>query len=232
MTTQQVTLRYSGQGVDILGLVLIGSILNFITFGLYFPWMINSIIKYVCRHAHVADHVGSESVRVEFTGSGSDLFGRFVLWMILTVVTFGLYAPWAVNGIYAYVVEHIKVHVAADSSGSQDSGTSVPLVSETPDEVPVTEAGRGTIVRSIQRQPLRAAAISFAGAVFLFFVLNFLLVRVLDFLPGFISGFYYDTVYFAFYYPLPQIFEWISYLLGLLAAGLIIFALQQLRRNR
>lgn len=107
--TQTYTMRYTGSGVDIFGRVILGSILTVLTLGLYFPWFVNNIIRYVCERAVVANPPPGTSVQVSYTGSGVDLFGRFILWYILTFITLGLYGPWAANGFYGYIVQNIAV---------------------------------------------------------------------------------------------------------------------------
>ncbi len=54
----------------------------------------------------------SKKLMIRYTGSGADLLGRWLLWSLLTVITVGIYAPWAVNGFCRYVIEHIEAEVA------------------------------------------------------------------------------------------------------------------------
>lgn len=112
MAVQRTSLHYTGKGVDILGRVIIGGILTAITLGLYVPWYVNGLTRYVCQHVQVENTGSGKRVGVDFTGSGADLLGRFILWEILTIVTIGLYMPWMLNGFYAYVVENITVQTS------------------------------------------------------------------------------------------------------------------------
>lgn len=107
--TQTYTLRYTGSGVDIFGRVILGSIFTVVTLGLYIPWFVNNLIRYACERAVVANPPSGTTVHVLYTGSGVDLFGRFILWYILTFFTLGFYGPWAVNGFYGYIVQNIAV---------------------------------------------------------------------------------------------------------------------------
>lgn len=109
MAVEQTSLGYTGKGVDILGRVIIGGILMVITLGLYTPWYINGLVRYVCQHVKVENAGSGKKVGVDFTGSGMDLLGRFILWEILVLVTLGLYTPWMLNGFYGYIVENITV---------------------------------------------------------------------------------------------------------------------------
>ena len=111
MATQQVSLRYIGKGVDILGYVILGGILTIITLGLYTPWYFNSLVKYVCEHVQVVNPAPGSTTSIDFTGSGVGLLGRFILWEILVIVTLGLYLPWMISGMYGYLVENINIRV-------------------------------------------------------------------------------------------------------------------------
>ena len=48
---------------------------------------------------------------IKYTGAGADILGRYILWVILTVITIGIYGPWAINSFYRYVIEHVEVEI-------------------------------------------------------------------------------------------------------------------------
>jgi uncharacterized membrane protein YjgN (DUF898 family) len=52
-----------------------------------------------------------KTAKLKYTGSGASLFGRFILWWILTFVTLGIYYAWAANGFCKYVIGHIEVEI-------------------------------------------------------------------------------------------------------------------------
>jgi len=114
MAEQPISLKYTGKGVDILGRALLGYILILITLGFYFPWFMNSMLKYICANVRAENTAGSISHTVEFSGAGVDLLGRFILWLILSYITLGIYSPWAINNMYKYIVENIKIKPNAD----------------------------------------------------------------------------------------------------------------------
>ena len=109
MAIQNYSLRYSGSGLDILGRVILGTILLLITLGIYTPWFVTGLIRYICEHVRVENMSPDTMVSVDFNGSGVDLFGRFILWWILLYVTLGVYTPWMMNGFYRYIVENVSV---------------------------------------------------------------------------------------------------------------------------
>ena len=79
MAVEQTSLHYTGKGIDILGHVILGGILMLITLGLYTPWSITGLVRYVCQHVQVENTGSGKKVGVDFTGSGTDLLGRFIL---------------------------------------------------------------------------------------------------------------------------------------------------------
>jgi len=55
--------------------------------------------------------MAGKRVTIKYRGSGADIFGRYILWALLSIITIGLYGPWAVNSFYRYVVEHIEIEI-------------------------------------------------------------------------------------------------------------------------
>ena len=96
--------NYTGTGLGILWRVWIGTILVFITLGLYFPWYINGLIRYVAQHAEVNGRPNS----VVFTGTGARMFLQHILWELLLIITLGFAWPWVFNSFCRYIVEHIE----------------------------------------------------------------------------------------------------------------------------
>ena len=109
MSETTITLRYTGTGLGMLWRVILGFFLMMITLGIYYPWFMNSLIGYACSHVEVNDPPGGIQPNVRFTGSGLGLLLRFIVWYFLTYLTLGLFAPWALNGIFRYAVENIEI---------------------------------------------------------------------------------------------------------------------------
>jgi len=110
MLPGRAKLGYTGKGEDILGRVLLWGILSVVTLGIYSSWAINHLYRYIIEHVKV-DMASQGKVNLGYTGRGEDILGRVLLWGILTVVTLGIYSPWAINNLYRYIVEHTQVDV-------------------------------------------------------------------------------------------------------------------------
>ena len=109
MSDQPIRLQYSGTGFGIFWRTILGTLLTIITLGLYVPWFMNSLTRYVCKHVQVIDPAGGTQPTIEFTGSGWGLLARLIFWYILTYITLGLFGPWALNGMYRYTVRNIVI---------------------------------------------------------------------------------------------------------------------------
>jgi uncharacterized membrane protein YjgN (DUF898 family) len=55
--------------------------------------------------------ISGRRVVINWTGSGASLFGRFLLWSLLSVLTIGVYYGWAANNFIKYVIEHTTVEI-------------------------------------------------------------------------------------------------------------------------
>jgi uncharacterized membrane protein YjgN (DUF898 family) len=62
--------------------------LTAVTFGIYYPWLINNIRKYIYGNTRFGN------IKLEFNGKGSGYFSRLVAGGILCGLTFGIYYFW------------------------------------------------------------------------------------------------------------------------------------------
>lgn len=56
--------------------------------------------------------IGGRRVIINWTGSGGDLFWKLIGWMLLGVITLGIYHPWTICNLMRYLVEHTVVQTA------------------------------------------------------------------------------------------------------------------------
>ncbi|MCB0561810.1 MAG: DUF898 family protein [Lewinellaceae bacterium] len=57
-----------------------------ITFGIALPWAVTLVQQWKASHTLV------EGRRLKFYGSGGELFGKYIVWWILTIITLGIYS--------------------------------------------------------------------------------------------------------------------------------------------
>jgi uncharacterized membrane protein YjgN (DUF898 family) len=89
----QATMRFTGTGKELLGRLIGGVLLTVITAGIYGPWFLVGLYKYVLNHTEVRDAADRE-LKLDCTGTGGQLFVTCLTGSLLMVVTLGIYAPW------------------------------------------------------------------------------------------------------------------------------------------
>ena len=101
---ENIESQYTGNtfGRGFLGLALI--LLNIITLGLATPFAINRMAKYDMEHTEISGH------QLVFTGTGFKLFGKFILWWFLSIITLGIYAIFVLPmNMMKYKTQYTKV---------------------------------------------------------------------------------------------------------------------------
>jgi uncharacterized membrane protein YjgN (DUF898 family) len=93
---------FNGKGGEYFSLLFIQGLLTIITFGIYAPWAIVKIQKYL------AQNLTLEGKPFEFDGEGSPLFSLMFVQILLTIITFGIYYAWALIKIGKYMIEHTR----------------------------------------------------------------------------------------------------------------------------
>ncbi len=73
--------------------------------GIYGPWM---WVKY-WQYQYENTEVNGQKGRLTFNGDGGTLLGKYILGLILTYCTCGIYGAWFANDIYAFYWENTKL---------------------------------------------------------------------------------------------------------------------------
>lgn len=97
--------EYRGDLKGLAGMFFINLLLTYITLGIYSPWMMCNLKKYIYENTSVNGQMG----RLVFDGSPSELLGKYIIGMILTYCTFGIYSFWLINDIFAFMWENTKL---------------------------------------------------------------------------------------------------------------------------
>lgn len=85
--------NFQGTGGELFVTVLVGMLLTGITAGIYLPWFICKLARYMTANMTLGPTRRGE-LRVEFTGTGGDLFVTYLVGSLLTMITIGIYTPW------------------------------------------------------------------------------------------------------------------------------------------
>ena len=79
---------FDGKTIQLIGINIISTILNFISFGFL------SAFTYCYKTKWIIKHIVINRKKLVFTGRAISLFGKCMLWGFLTVITFGIFGLW------------------------------------------------------------------------------------------------------------------------------------------
>ncbi|OJF91781.1 DUF898 family protein [Alkalibacterium sp. 20] len=67
---------------------LFGGIVTVLSLGLLYPWLICRLFAWKINHTVI------DGMRMNFSGSAVGLFGNWIKWWALTIITLGIYGFW------------------------------------------------------------------------------------------------------------------------------------------
>jgi len=114
-----LTFNFNGEGGSLFGVMIVGYILTAITFGIYGPWFICKMMGYIADNS-VAQTPDGTQYKMRFHGEGAALFGTFIVGYILTAITFGIYMPWFVCKLRKFFYSNTQIVENEQPVGSFD----------------------------------------------------------------------------------------------------------------
>lgn len=90
---------FDGGAATYVGTGILAALISVFSLGIAVPFAI------VLRQRWIAKHTFIEGRRLMFTGTGMGLFGNWIKWFILIVITGGIYSFWVVPRITKWKVE-------------------------------------------------------------------------------------------------------------------------------
>ena len=90
------------------GIKLLTVLATIFSLGIAYPFM-------TCRRLRwEAEHTVIDGQTLTFDGTGGQLFGMYIIWWVLSIVTFGIYALiWLPHNVQSWVVKHTHFEAAA-----------------------------------------------------------------------------------------------------------------------
>lgn len=101
--------RFEGSVLAFIGYSLLTTVLTTITLGIVLPWCAVIFQRWICRNTVIDGH------RLYFDGTGTQLFGNYIKWLILTFITLGIYSFWLFNKTLGWMVKHTHMVSPGDS---------------------------------------------------------------------------------------------------------------------
>ena len=80
------TFKFDGKARNYFFVGLAAFLISTLTLGIAFPWAVVMIQRWKASHTII------EGRRLRFYGSGGELFGKYIVWWFLTIITLGIYS--------------------------------------------------------------------------------------------------------------------------------------------
>ena len=92
--------QFDGGAGSYLVMRILATLVTFLTLGICYPWAC------CMQYRWQASHTMINGVRLKFTGSAPALFGQWIKWLLLCIVTLGIYSLWVAPRLTQWIVEH------------------------------------------------------------------------------------------------------------------------------
>lgn len=79
---------FDGGLFQLIGWSLLGTIITVATLGICYPWALCMVYGWKINHTVI------DGRRLKFTGSAVGLFGNWIKWFFLSIITLGIYGFW------------------------------------------------------------------------------------------------------------------------------------------
>ncbi len=92
--------KFTGGLLGEIGISILQTLIIAISFGIATPWA-------VCiKQRWIADHTIIDGRQLKFDGTGTQLFGCYIKWFLLTIITLGIYGFWLANNMQKWITKH------------------------------------------------------------------------------------------------------------------------------
>ena len=92
--------QFTGGLLGLIGINLLQVIMITITLGLGTPWAICVKERWIAKHTII------DGKQLAFDGTGGQLFGNFIKWFLLTILTLGIYGFWLDIKMKQWITKH------------------------------------------------------------------------------------------------------------------------------
>ena len=92
--------KFTGGLLGMIGIGILQVLICTFTLGIALPWA-------VClKESWYAKHTIIDGCQLTFDGNGLQLFGNYIKWFLLTIVTLGIYGFWLSINMKKWLVKH------------------------------------------------------------------------------------------------------------------------------
>jgi len=95
--------KFTGGILGLLGTTILAVLTIIFTLGIGTPWAVCRKYRWTTKHTKI------DGRQLTFEGTGGRLFGKFIKWWLLTIVTLGIFSLWLGLRMKAWVVSNTHV---------------------------------------------------------------------------------------------------------------------------
>lgn len=88
---------FNGGAATYVGTAILGFFITLLTLGICYPFALVLKERWRAKHTYIDGH------QLVFTGSAVGLFGHWIKWLLLSIITIGIYLFWVGPRIQAWV---------------------------------------------------------------------------------------------------------------------------------
>ena len=111
--------KFTGGAFAYFGVLFVQGFVTAITLGLAYPAMRCWGLRWIKSHTYI------DGEQMSFTGTGGDLFLKYIKWLLLTVITFGIYGIVLAKELQVW--ETKNTHIVGSTKESKFTGTALGL---------------------------------------------------------------------------------------------------------
>ncbi len=90
--------EFDGGLLGLIGVGIVTALITFFTLGLGMPWAVCYSERWYAKHTII------DNKRLMFRGTGGQLFGHYIKWFLLTIITLGIYGFWLTIKMKQFIV--------------------------------------------------------------------------------------------------------------------------------
>lgn len=96
------TFKFDGDAGSYLGVSIAAFFIMALTVFLGTPWALTMKQQWIAKHTTI------DGRRLKFSGTGAELFGNFIIWWVLCIVTIGIYSFWVGPKFQKFITENTE----------------------------------------------------------------------------------------------------------------------------
>lgn len=99
---QSKNFSFDGGAGTFVGAAVSSFLITLLSFGLAFPFAVCLMQQWRAKHTLISGR------RCKFIGTGTGLFGLWIKWFFLFLITLGIYGFWVIPELQKWIVEHTE----------------------------------------------------------------------------------------------------------------------------